>query len=336
MDRRTLLILIGVAALLAAIWLLTPKENSPIENALLFPGLKDDLNAIESVAITVGGNRRVVTLLRGSQQWAVEEKYGYSADVGKIRQNLIALGNAKIIERKTANPELYERLGLENLEDVGATGTLIEIAFTDDSGSEPLGLIVGKTGVRGNTAYVRRPGEEQGLMISADLDLGQEATDWLAPDLIDIASTDIKSITIIHPDGEIVRIEKSAQTDSEFSVLDVPDGRELLYSSIANPVAGLLSKLAMDDVLPADSIETSVSTPTFTRFETFDGLIVEAATYSIDDGVMVRFSATANDSMADRADELNSRLGSWVYSLPSFKSEQLGKRLSDFLKTDGE
>jgi hypothetical protein len=70
------------------------------------------------------------------------------------------------------------------------------------------------------------------------------------------------------------------------------------------------------------------------RFVTFDGLVVEAMVYATDDGTRVRFRATADESAAAQADELNSRLESWVYSLPSFKSDQLSKRLEDFLKTD--
>jgi hypothetical protein len=173
-------------------------------------------------------------------------------------------------------------------------------------------------------------------MISADFNLSKKTADWLAPDLIDIASADIQSITINHPDGEIVRIEKSSQTDPNFSVLNIPEGRELAYTTIANPVAGLLSKLTMDDVSPANSIDTSASQPTIARFETFDGLVIEVNVYTIDDKSLVTFNASADESLAEQAAELNSRLGSWVYSLPSFKSEQLGKRLSDFLKTDGE
>jgi hypothetical protein len=336
MERRALLILIGVTAVLAAIWYLTPTETEPNDSQLLFPGLKDRLNEIESVTITVGGNRRVVTLARGAQQWTVEERSGYPADVGKIRQNLIALGDARIVEVKTSNPESYERLGIEDLDHTDATGHLMEINLAGKDGNETIGLIIGHTGVRGKTAYVRRPGQDRGLMITADFDPGREPPDWLARDLMDIPPSDIRAVTINHPDGEVVRIEKSSRSEPNFLVLDVPDGRELLYAAIANPVAGLLSGLEMDDVSPVDAIDKSVSRLTVTRFETFDGLVIEAKSYTTEDDTVVSFNVTADEPLAEQADELNSRLDSWVYSLPSYKSEQLRKRLNDFLKTDAE
>jgi hypothetical protein len=336
MGRRTLLVLIGVTAILTLIWIMTPTEDVANDSRLLFPGLKGDLNSIVSVRITAGGNQPVVTLTRGEQQWTVEEKYGYTANLGKIRQNLRALGDATIVENKTSSPEFYGRLGIQDLSHADATGHLVEIDRTGDDGSETIGVIVGDTGVRGETAYARLPGDEQGLLISADLDLGEDSTDWLARDLIDIASSDIRSITINHPDGEIVRIEKSSESEPNYSVLDIPAGREVAYATIANPVAGLLTKLEIDDVSPADSIEKSDSLPTIARFETFDGLIVEAAVYTIDDKKLVTFSASADEPLTEQADEINARVATWVYSLPSFKSEQLGKRLSDFLKADGE
>jgi hypothetical protein len=336
MDRRTLLILFGVALALASIWFLIPEENSSTDNQLLFPGLKDELNTIEEVTVSVGGDQGVVTLERGTDQWTVAERYGYPADVARIRKNLIALGNAAILEKKTSNPEFHERLGIEGLDDPDAKGYLLEIHRAGPGGDDAIGLIVGNAGTRGNTAYVRRPGEDQGLMISADFDLSKEPADWLASDLMDVASADIMSVTISHADGEVVRIEKSSQTDPDFSVLDIPDGRELNYASIANPVAGLLTKLTMDKVLPAESIDKTTEPQASVRFETFDGLVVEATTYTTDDGVWVGFKATADESQAAKANELNSRLESWIYSLPSFKSDQLGKRLNDFLKADGE
>jgi hypothetical protein len=298
MDRRTLLILFGVAVALAAIWFLTPEETSSNNNQLLFPGLKDELNTIDRVTVSVGDNQRVVTLERGIDRWTVAERFGYPADVIRIRQNLIALGNATILERKTSNPEFHERLGIEDLDRPGAKGYLLEIHRAGPDGDDTIGLIVGDAGVRGKTAYVRRPGEDQGLMISADFDLSKETADWLARDLMDIASTDIESITISHSDGEVVRIEKLSQTDPDYSVLEEPS--------------------------------------TVARFKTFDGLVVEATVYVTADGTRVGFKATSDESRAAQADELNSRLESWVYSLPSFKSDQLGKRLEDFLKTDGE
>ncbi len=149
MDRRTLLILFGVAVALAAIWFLTPEETSSNNNQLLFPGLKDELNTIDRVTVSVGDNQRVVTLERGIDRWTGAEQFGYPADVTRIRQNLIALGNATILERKTSNPEFHERLGIEDLDRPGAKGYLLEIHRAGPDGDDTIVLIFGNSGVRG-------------------------------------------------------------------------------------------------------------------------------------------------------------------------------------------
>jgi hypothetical protein len=364
MSRRNLVILFGVAIALALALFLTPSGPGDDQHEILLPGLKGDLNTIERIVISAGGAGTVATLERGEDQWTLAERSGYPADVARIRRNLIALGNATIAETKTSNPELYGRLGIEDPDQPDAKGYLLRIYEAGQGDGEATGLIVGDTGVRGNMAYVRRAGEAQGFMVSADLDLSKKAVDWLSRDLMDIASSDIQAIRIEHPDGEVVRIEKTSRGEADFSVLDIPDGRELAYASIANPAGGLLSKLEMDDVSPADSIDTGTANRTIVRFSTFDGLVVQANVYHIDDNDLVGFSVTADESLAERfrpaatpesespagagidpapfvetatlANELNARLESWVYSLPTFKSDQLVKRLDDLLAAEGE
>jgi hypothetical protein len=153
-------------------------------------------------------------------------------------------------------------------------------------------------------------------------------------------------------------LEKPAKEASGFTVLDIPDDRELSYASIADPIGSLLATLNLDDVEPSIALDLSQTDPVVARFETFDGLVIEADAYQLDDVIKVTFrfaadpalansfidtdepppetdtqgDATAFASIITQAEELNAKLGPWVFTLPSFKSEQLVKKMEDLLK----
>lgn len=355
MGQRTLRILIVAAVAMVAFLYFTQTDFKRADNEILFPGLREGLNDVQKLTITAGGDRIVATLERGETRWTLAERSDYPADVGKIRQNLIALADATVAEQKTSNPELYARLGVEDIGDPDASGVLLEI-HRPDAGTES--LIVGDTGVRGDMAYVRKPGEAQSLLVLANLDLGKETVDWLAREIVNIPLKDVFAVTISHPDGETLRIEKPTRSDSEFSLLEIPEGRTLAYATIANSIGGALTALSLVDVAAASEVDTTGLDPVIARFETFDGLVLEASTYMIDDDIKVALRAVADESLANRfhadadpqnegdetsisnfeetvtrARELNEKLATWLYTIPSYKSEQLVKRTDDLLES---
>ena len=55
------------------------------------------------------------------------EKGGYPADLGKLREYLLKVANAKLVEKKTAKTERYPDLGLSDISDPKAKGTAIDI-----------------------------------------------------------------------------------------------------------------------------------------------------------------------------------------------------------------
>ena len=241
---------------------------------------------------------------------------------------------------------------MQDLDQPDASGTLVDISAPGNS----IRLIVGNTGVRGNMAYVREVGSDQSFLVSADLDLGNNMADWINQDLVNISPADVHAVSIKHPDGSSLRIEKPDRQATGFIVLDVPDDRELSYATIADPIGGLLTSLTLDDVAAATALDLSESDPVVARFETFDGLVIEADAYQLEDGIKVRFRVSADQALANRfietddsstdaeiedpafsstaakAEELNAKLEPWIFTLPSFKSDQLVKKMEDLLK----
>lgn len=359
MNNRSFIILICIVLLMVGLLYLQPADFDQRPQQRIFPELAAALNDVNRITVTGAGNAAIATLTRGDDFWKLAERGDYRADVGRIRRNLIALSDARVVEVKTADPALHAQLGVEDLSASGATGKGLVIEAPDDT----FELVIGTTGVRGKMAYARRPGADQSFLIAADLDLGDATVDWLQRDLMDIEAGRIHSVTLTHADGDTLRIERPERNADELNVVGMPPDRELQYETILDSTAGVLSDLrfdevsrdevSRDDVAPEDAAAAPESV-VVARFETFDGLVVTATLSETDDRKTVRFAAAASEELAARfaADEadaesvqqlsldavrdeartLNQRVTGWTYELPSFKTDQLGRRLDDLLQ----
>ena len=67
-------------------------------------------NNVSRIVVRTAGDKTVATLERLENNWVVAERSNYPADVALIRKSLIALAEARVLEEKTSNPELYQRL----------------------------------------------------------------------------------------------------------------------------------------------------------------------------------------------------------------------------------
>ncbi len=343
MNRRALAWLVGVLAVLAVlagVALRGQRDATPADGPFL-PALKDELNEVSRIDITGPGGATIATLERGADRWTVAGRNNYPADVGRIRKNLLALAEARIVEEKTSNPEFYARLGVQDVSSASAGG----VQLTITGGKEPIDLIVGlaQPGAQDLT-YVRRAGEPGSWLISAQLDLARTGGEWLDRALTNIPAERIQSVTIDHPGVETLRIARAPGADKpaaeagatpdgivEFRVADVPAGRALSYPGVANGVASTLADLQLEDVQTRDALGANPGKPVVARFVTTDGLTVEASAWRLPDGTRVTFNATGRGDAEKEATALNARLGGWVYTLPSYKTEQLTRRLQELL-----
>jgi hypothetical protein len=117
----------------------------------------------------------------------------------------------------------------------------------------------------------------------------------------------------------------------DFRVEGVPAGRELSYPGIANGVAGTLADLQLEDVQTREALGTDPGKPVVARFVTTSGLVVETSAWRAADATRITFLASGDGEAAKEAAAINARLGGWVYTLPSYKTEQLTRRLQELL-----
>lgn len=112
MNRKTLFVLAVLALALVAGWYFTSQvglPRVPAQAERWLPGVQvAQVKAIE----VQRGDQPLVRLERREQGWVVPAKADYPADQGVVNKLLKALAEARKVEPRTANPELYGRLGL--------------------------------------------------------------------------------------------------------------------------------------------------------------------------------------------------------------------------------
>jgi hypothetical protein len=347
MSQRNVFVLLGalvVLALLVTFGQRNRSSSSVTSGAEFVPGLRAAINDVERVIVTKSNGETVATLERRPDGWVVVDKSAYRADIAKLRQALSALGDAKILEAKTATPELYSKLGVEDVAGTDATGLQIAVTAT---GKELPAVILGN--VEGSKyRYARRAGEAQSYLIDRNPDVPRTTALWLDNDIVDVRSDRVREVTITHADGEVVTISKATKEAANFDVASVPAGRELTYPGVANVVGNALRELNLEDVEAATSpIEGK---PDVAEFRTFDGLVIRAEGIQRGDEHWVTFSASMDTSAAAtpaapadgvapaaadpgaEAQRINARVGGWRYKIATFQYDQMTRRMADLLK----
>jgi Domain of unknown function (DUF4340) len=366
MSARNLAIIAAAIVALLLLIAIGQRGGAPVAGTgtLFVPDLSKELPNVERVTISTGGNKVVATLERGSDTWTVTNKGGYAANVAKLRESLQTLGEARILEQKTANPELYARLGVEDTAGADAAGVGVSL----DAGDKELAAIIIGNAEGSKYRYVRRAGDAQSWLIDRNPDFPRTVAQWLDALIIDLRSDRVRQVTITHPDGEVLTISKASADAQNYDVANVPKGRELLYPGVANVIGNALRELNLEDVEQA-SAAAGDEKPTLVEFKTFDGLVVRAEgtkrgdehwlTFeaSVDPTVPPPASAPAAESTdsteaaapaaapaaatdapkppADpktEAERINARVGGWRYRLASFQYDQMTRRMADLLK----
>lgn len=367
MSTRALFIVAVAAVLLAGLALYGHNRSATSGGpggSLFLPDLQGELDDVDQVRIQKAGQEVVATLKRSDNGWVVDEKGGYPADVAKISKALLDLAQAKIVEQKTSDPAYYDRLGVEPVTEDTASGTAVSVSGPDNP---PAAIILG--GTEGDYRYARLADQARSYLLDKNPEVPRETADWLDPEILDVAGNRVRQVTIRHADGETLTISKEDAAQKNFTVADVPDGRELLYPGVADVIGNSLRELKLQDVAAVG--DTDEAPQVTTEFRTFDGLVVTAKGYDRDDSSWLTFTASVdpdslpkdtdqaagnsdggagepaksdpdeadsdNKAAADiqaEADTINARVAGWLYQIPSYQYDQMTRHMADLLKAE--
>ena len=366
MNARTLLVLLGVtlAVVAATVLLLDSRSDAvsaPKESAKLFPALDARVNDVARIEIVRG--EASTALEKSGERWVLPEKGGYPADVEPIKKLVIGIAGLTTIEAKTSDPARYAKLGVEDPAQAGATGA--RVTLKDAGGATLAELIVGKEqdaksfSGPGQT-YVRKPSEPQSWLAKGRVEVKEKPVDWLAKEILKVSRDRVRAVTVEHADGEVVKVDRAKASDANFTLHDIPEGKELSYPTAPGAIANALEWLQLEDVSPAAAIDFSTGHLASTRFETFDGLVVTVRTKEQDGKTWARFDAefvappegaadepaepapdaTATpkeekkspEEVAKEAADLDARLEPWAFAIPAYNRTSFAKRKAEMLK----
>lgn len=296
-QKQILGLAVAAVALLGLAVYLSESRKPAVEAPLagpLAPGLEAGLNEVRQVVVQAAGGE-TITLKRGDAGWGVEEKQGYAADVGKLRELLLNLAQAQRIEPKTAVESSYPVLGVQDIETEGASNVLLRVA---GAGPE-LAVILGQNNSRGSGTFVRLKGDEQSWLVDRNLAAEKTAGGWLQRDLMDIAPNRITSIEVTPPEGEGVQIEANGGGEGDFRIANLPNGREPASAYVSDATAGLLSGLRIDDVRRADGYSPAEDAQrTAASFRTREGVRVAVTAYTEGGDTWASFEVSLDEQAA--------------------------------------
>lgn len=341
MSPRNVLIL-GVVTLLALVCALLlvggRHDGELVEVPVLVPGLKAVINDVDAIDVESAGNTLVVSLRRDENRWRVENREGFEADFRRVHDLLRDLAEASRAEPKTAQIEWYPRLGLSDIADESATGVRVSFPGTD----LPAVIMGDQDDITGGR-YIRLDGEQQSWLTDRELEIARDVNGWLERSVMDIPADELAEVTIVHPDGDRVRLRPADGEENQWVLLDVPDGREAAPRWQIRPVANGLANVTLEDVrrselVPDDAVRALYVTRDGLNFVV--DLFVENgqgwARFTVSaepEPVMVGEAPVAEQSASLLADAaaVDARLSPWQYALPDAKFETMTRRLEDLL-----
>jgi hypothetical protein len=288
------------AALIAAAMLMKNRgqidaDTALSNDALLVPSLAKDINSITGLDVTAAGDTKIVSLKKTEAGWVAENLNNYPGDVNKVREYLLKLSQAKIRESKTANPEAYTKLGVEDLKTEGAKGVMITLKGLD----KPVQLIMGAiAGTGGEGVYVRDPAQKQSYLASGAIRPEASINSWIQAEITNIGASRIQKVSITAPDGSVLNVAKDKAEDADWTVLNPPKGKELSGPSAGNIVTGVLDQLRLETVQPAGDTQIDDKSLYTATYNTFDGIAVTVKTWQLDGKDVMRLSASFDEALA--------------------------------------
>ncbi|MBR0646864.1 DUF4340 domain-containing protein [Plastoroseomonas hellenica] len=332
MNRRTLLLL-GVAAIasVGGALLLTPNDATPPppgQAALAFPNLAARLQQV--ARIEVKRHDGTLTVQRQGDLWVLPERANYPARSERVRELLTGLTELRLTEPRTANPELLDRLGLNDPTQPGSTASLLRVL--DAQGTAIAELVIGRRRVRtqGNVpeaAFIRRANETQAWLAEGRLPIDGDPNLWLDRDVANFARDRVQRVVVNRTGEPALELARAGEADAPLRVT-LPAETPPLDETSLDEVGRAFEFLTFIEVkaeaeIPGDALGES-------RFTLTDNLTIVARVNRSADAVWLRLAAEGDDEAA----RLNARWRGWAYQVGQWKERALAPRLADLQRQE--
>ena len=119
MNAKVLSILVAIVIVvggLAAYFAMTPTYSSSVTlttTTKVFPDLADKINDIAIIRVKNASGETIVK--KSDKGWGLESRGGYPVEFEKVKEALMSLADLSALETKTSKPDMYTRLGVEDI-----------------------------------------------------------------------------------------------------------------------------------------------------------------------------------------------------------------------------
>lgn len=335
----------------------------PQQGAALFPKLLTHINEVTEVKGTSAeGN---YTLLLHDGRWVVKEREAYPADADKVRKLLFGLAQLQRVEPKTSNPDLYEKIGVQDVSAKGAES--LQIKLSGAKGETLVELIVGKhhlstADLSQREYFVRPAGDPQSWLVEGKLPEDKSPSNWLQKNILMLDAERVREVRVTHADGQHLAVRRKDPAVENYELVGLPKGAEIESPYAINSIANALTDLALDDVRPATAANFNNKGALSVELTTFDGLRVNMQAIKDGHNDLARFSASFDPSLVAKPDsskqeasattatekkknalkqaddvkkeveELNARWHDWAFVVPGYRVDTIAKKKSELIK----
>lgn len=328
-------VIVGVGAYFYSGSTQTINASDRIGNAIL-PGLQTALNNVDELEIAGANNKVLSTITKSDAGWVLKQRNDYPADISKVRTALLNLAEAKIIEEKTSNPDLYSKLGVEDVSSNEAQSIKATLHYDGKSDA----LLVGKPGPQMNKSrYVRPANSETSWLIDRKIDLKHEPDYWLNKDICSVEPSDVAAVEIkILEDEAVLKIANQGDEENTFEVVDLTDPDSRVIGPELHQVTNALSSFQLLDVMTAEQFTDK--TPSLNvEYLLKSGVVITVTGYDIEEQHYASIIASLSDDIAEEnkataevyADKLNNVTSGWIYKIPNVSYDSMYKREEDVL-----
>jgi hypothetical protein len=277
-------------------------------------------------------------IVRRGDGWVVPDKSDYPARADTVRKALVGLAELEPVEAKTRNPELLNRL---NLQDPSVEGSkAVQITVKEGQDTVLAALLIGKkrtppvgatTAGAADMIYVRKAGEPQAWLVQGQLDVAGSAIDWAQRDVVDLAGDKIASVEFEKPGVKPLVLMRDKPDDKDVKIRDMPPNKTVKSQYDLNGLAGVLEALTFDDVAKEGAFPVGPAKGT-DRFHAKDGMTVTLTLLPKDDQTWVKVEASGDGAAADPAKAIAQRTAGWLYKLPDYKRDKLLSKVDDLVQ----
>jgi len=289
----------------------------------VFEDLRENPDA--AAKVEVKSRFGAFSLLREDDGWVTPDRADYPVQESDVRRLIISLADMRFVERKTANPERFYRLEVQDIDQELADSAYVKVSNVD--GKVLSELIVGRPSARffaGNSSgtYIRFPDTDETWLVSSVTNVQTRLVPWLDREIVKIPADTVARIVV--GEGEGTYVLSRPDLDTAFTVEGAPEGRTADPEKVRT-VSRALANVELEDVKQRSAFALPDGAQ-LAEVVTFDGLSIRLRLVKEDRKNWGTFEAAFVGDAADEseaataaraaAEAINARVADWVYWVP--------------------